>query len=126
LELAATVRRSTSREQPVRFHVRLLDGGTVLMEKSISFEITEKESDRQSQRTAVGTAQLPAAGRYVVQVGGGPAHNSLNVSGLEVVVWRNSRVPNMKIVWWGVGVMVASLLLGGLTGEVVHVDRRSI
>jgi hypothetical protein len=126
LELSATVRRSASRDQPVRFHVRLLDGGTVLMEKSISLEIKEKEPDRQSQATTVGTAQLPAGGRYVVQIGGGPARNSLSVSNLEIVVWRNARMPNMKIVWWGVGIMVASLVFGGLTGEVVRVDRRSV
>jgi hypothetical protein len=124
LELSATIRRSILQTRSVGYRVQLADRREVLLEKSTVFDLNSKDPDMVTKSNVVGTATVPVQGSYYVKVSGGSRDgSSLAIRDLQLSIWRNARVPNMKIVWWGIGIMVASLVFGGMTGQVVSANR---
>jgi len=126
VEISGTLRKRSGRAKPVGYHVALLDGRTVLLEKSANFELGEKDRDSVASSIVLGTATVLEAAKYAVRVRGGNVdRDTVAISDVRISVWRNAREANMKIVWWGIGVMLAGLLIGIATGDTVPVQRSS-
>jgi hypothetical protein len=125
LEVRGEAYRRSSGSASVAYRARLLDGRTPLLEKTFSFDFKhDDKNDHKTQSHALGIITIPNEGQYTLVVSGGETRNSdVRISNLEAAVWRNAKMANMKIVWWGIGVMVTGLILAGLTGELVPVRR---
>lgn len=60
--------------------------------------------------------EAPRSSRCTIRFSGN-ARDPVDVRDLRVVVRRNVREPNLKVVLWGAGLFVAGLLLGIFSGE---------
>lgn len=125
LKVHARVEGSSS-NSPTSLRVWLREDRTELLGTSVTFSI-ERDKDRadnasivEYQAKALDQFSVPSAGKYTFSVEEPRAgHRSVQVSNLEVEVRRNAKAPNMKIVWWGVGILVAGFVLGWLTDTLV-------
>ncbi len=64
------------------------------------------------------------AGSYTVRFrGSAPEAFGVRLSDARLHVRRNVKLPHMKTVWWGVGILVAGIVIGMFTGDVVPVKR---
>ena len=104
-------------DSPTWLRLSLLDGKARLLTESIGFSL-DKDSRGVHLTQSLGQISVPRAAQYAFVVE--TSHSlgrSVAVSDLRLTVKRNARVPNMRIVWSGVGLLVVGLLLGFMSGS---------
>lgn len=122
MEISAYVSGSQS-DRAASIGMALDDGPTRLVAGSASFSIG-KDGAGGRHSVVLERFSVPRADSYTVRFSGSaPATFSVRLSDTRLQVRRNVKLPDMKTVWWGVGILVASIVIGMFTGDMVPVKR---
>ena len=97
-----------------RIRYSVTDGQSEIHSGVLGFENVAREGSKNFTNYS-DVFEAPRASRYTIRFSGN-AREPVHVKNLRVVVRRNVREPNMKVVLWGGGLFVVGLLLGMFTG----------
>ena len=95
------------------------DGPQRLVAGSASFSIGKDEANGR-HTVVLDRFSVPRADRYTVRFNGStPGAFTARLSDIRLEVRRNVKIPDMRTVWWGLGIFVASIFIGLITGDMV-------
>lgn len=93
------------------------DGPTRLISGTANFS-ADKDGTSVRHTVVFGQFSVPRADRYTVHLNGTMGETfGVRLTEARLQVRRNVREPHMKVVWWGVGILVASFLVNMLSGD---------
>lgn len=126
LELSAFV-PGMATGQSVSFGMTVDDGPTRLAAGTLRIGSSRKTSTDGRVTQVLDPIAVSRADRYTARVWRGrPDPTGIPARDVRVHVRANAKAPNMKTVWWGVGILAAGVLLGMATGALKPVNRSSM